>query len=533
MKLTILETSDVHGYLYPTDYQKKEQELPLGLFKAAAVIKKEKEKNEEPVVLIENGDFIQGSPLSHYVVKEKQEAEYLMAALNEMEYDAGIIGNHEFNYGMDYLKTAVHAAQHPVLAANLLNQDGEPYFGPGYTIVEKAGIKIAILGLVTQYIPHWEHPDNYKGVIFQSAVDCAKEYVARLRKEVDVVIVSYHGGFEADLETGEQTELTGENEGYRLLEEVPGIDVLLTGHQHRRIATIHNGVPIVQPGQKGEYVGKITLWLEKGEDGAVVTDKLAELLPTAEVEADKELSERFLFLHQSVEHWLDQKIGTVAGNMEITDPEEVRLTEHPYIEFVNRVQMHYAQCDISGTALFSDAVKGFKSEVTLRDVVTNYIYPNTLAVVQLTGAELKSVLERNAEYFTVNEDGKVVVSPDYLAPKMKKYNYDMYEGVEYTIDASKPHGKRIVELRHKGKEVQPEETFEVVMNQYRAIGGGEFDMLKGKDILREVTIPMTELIADYIQTRKVLPAAVNHNFKVVNGENMKVAESASVEVEIG
>src|SRR5699024_298785 len=213
----------------------------------------------------------------YYIVKEKGTAEQLMQALDELAIDAATIGNHEFNYGMPYLLSAIQSAKHPVLAANVLNEAGEPAFGNGYTILEREGVKIAVLGLVTQYIPHWEHPENYRGLTFQSAVECAKEYVPKLRNEADVVIVSYHGGFERDLETGEPTEiLKGENEGYQILEEVPGIDVLLTGHQHRQIAEVWNGIPVVQPGHKGEKIGKVTLTIEKTNEGVQITNPTAE-----------------------------------------------------------------------------------------------------------------------------------------------------------------------------------------------------------------------------------------------------------------
>src|SRR5690554_5791946 len=126
MKLTIFETSDVHGYLFPTDYQSRKQEAEFGLFKLATLLKEERKKAEGPTLTIENGDFIQGSPYSYYIVKEKQDAKTLIEALNLLEVDAGVIGNHEFNYGVDYLNTAISAAQYPILCANILNTSGEP-----------------------------------------------------------------------------------------------------------------------------------------------------------------------------------------------------------------------------------------------------------------------------------------------------------------------------------------------------------------------------------------------------------------------
>lgn len=522
MKLTIFETSDVHGYLFPTNYQERGQDLPFGLFKLARKLKSEMKKCAGPHLLIENGDFIQGSPLSYYVLKEKGQANQLMNALNALPFDAGMIGNHEFNYGLDYLQSAVDAVDHPVLSANTLNKKGEPAFGEPYHIVEKEGVRIAILGLTTQYIPHWEHPENYEGLHFESAVETAKKYVPELKEKADLVVVSYHGGFERDLETGEETEIqTGENEGYALLHEVEGIDVLLTGHQHRELALVSNGVPIVMPGHKGAKLGKITLELEETANGYEVKQAIPELLSITEKdEVDEELAEAFVALNEEVEDWLDQLIGKVSGDMTIQDVEHARIEEHPYIEFIQKVQMYYTNCDISGTALFNNNSTGFGEEVTMRDVVTNYIYPNTLAVLQVTGSDLKAAIEQSAEYFVINEENEIAVNPEYLYPKPQMYNYDMYEGIEYTIDVAQPVGKRVTDFRYKGKDIQPDDTLEVVINQYRAVGGGDYAMFDASKIVREVTIPMNELIGDYFKEKGTVEATVNQNFKVINSNKI-------------
>jgi 2',3'-cyclic-nucleotide 2'-phosphodiesterase/3'-nucleotidase len=517
MKLTIFETSDIHGYLYPTNYQKRGQDLSFGLFKIAEKLKKEQATLTGPSIVIENGDFIQGSPLSYYVLKEKGTAKPLIDALNELPIDAGMVGNHEFNYGLDYLWTAIKAANYPVLSANTLNEENQPAFGEPYIIIEKEGIKVAILGLTTQYIPHWEHPENYQGLHFKSAVDTAKKYVPQLREKADIVIVSYHGGFEKDLDTGEETEIqTGENEGYALLHEVEGIDVLLTGHQHREIAQVINGVPVVMPGQKGTMLGKVTLDLEKVDGNVKVTEAKAELLPiTSEDEVEASLEQSFKVLNDEVEDWLDQPMGKVSGDMTIQDVEKARIEEHPYIEFIQKVQMYYTDCDISGTALFNNESTGFKNEVTMRDVVTNYIYPNTLAVLKVTGADLKAAIEQSAEYFVLNEKNEITVNPDFIYPKPQMYNYDMYEGVDYIIDVAQPFGERVTHFQYKGKDIDPEDTLEIVINQYRAVGGGDYAMFDASKIVREVTIPMNELIGDYFKEHGTVEAKVNHNFKVI------------------
>lgn len=514
MELTILTTSDIHGYLYPTNYINDTEEVDVGLFKIATVFKEELQTAKGPVLLIENGDFIQGSPMSQYVKEKLNTPEILLSALNELNYDLGILGNHEFNYGTQYLKKAIKAAKHPILSANILKEDGDYFADAPVKIIEKGHLKIGVLGLTTQYIPNWEHPSHIQGLSFSSAVEVASEWVPKLREQVDVVVVAYHGGFEADLVTGEATETdTGENEGSRLLKEVSGIDVLITGHQHREIATTIESVPVVQPGLHGEKIGKIVLTLNENNE---IVDRKAELLSVESVPADKNLMEKYSSLQNSVNKWLDEGIGYTKGNMKIEDADKVRLREHPYIEFVNRVQLFYSEADISCTALFSNDGPGYGEEITIRDVILNYPYPNTLAVIKITGKELKEALEQSANYFILDDNQEITINPTFKDPKPKHYNYDMYEGIDYIIDVSKPFGERITKLEFKGQPVQPQDEFELVTNQYRAVGGGNFKMFEGKEFVREIDQSMNDLITKFIQEEGVIPSDINHNFKVIH-----------------
>lgn len=513
MKLTFFETSDIHGYISPTNYAGG-QDLAIGAAKVATKLNELRAEAEGPVITIENGDFIQGSPLSYYVAKNQQWLTDFTNVINAMSYDVQVLGNHEFNYGLDYLKKAIASYQAPVLAANILNAEGQPYFGKGYTIIEKEGIRIAVLGLVTQYIPHWEQPAFIQGMHFESAVATAKKLIPELRELADLVIVSYHGGFERSLEDGQATEqLTGENEGYQLLHEVTGIDALFTGHQHREIATVIHGVPVVQPGYRGSHIGAIELTIEKETGAVVVTAASATLHSVTDVEPDPQILSTIAALETELESWLDQPLGRVNGSMEIQDPMLARLVEHPYIEFINQVQLSASGAEISGTALFNNEGKGFNETITMRDIITNYIYPNTLAVVKINGAELREALEQTAGYLAVEKD-QIVFNPAFIKPKPQYYNYDMYEGIDYTIDVSQPIGQRITRLLFQNQAIKPDQVFEVVINQYRAVGGGNYAMFSAEKIVREIQIDMTELIADYLRDHPVIEATTNGNFQV-------------------
>ncbi|MDT2806674.1 bifunctional metallophosphatase/5'-nucleotidase [Vagococcus lutrae] len=512
VRLTILSTSDLHGYLYPTDFREQHQSLPFGAFKVKERMNQLAQEVGSALIKIDNGDFLQGSPLSYYVAKEKS-TPIMADVMNDMGYDAGVLGNHEFNYGLSYLKENLARLDYPVLCANILDETGAPLTGHAYHIIEREGVKIAILGLTTSYIPHWEQPSTIKGLEFLPVVETAQKYIPELKKQADIVVVSYHGGFERDLETGEPTEmLTGENEGYELLHHVPGIDVLLTGHQHRELTFETDTCVGTQPGDKGRFMGCVTLEIE--DTTRQVLSRSAELLTPSE-QVDETLSQTYLPLLEEVNKWLDQEIGEVDGTMWIEDPMAVRAKGHPYIEFINQVQMDATGTDISGTALFDNNGKGFGASITMRDIVTNYIYPNTLAVVRITGADLKAALERSAGYFAINHDGTLTVSPAFLEPKTQHFNYDMYAGISYTLDIRQPVGQRVTALTYAGKPVTDDQILEVAMNQYRAVGGGDYTMFGADKIVKEVTVDMTELIADFLKKHPKLTPITEHTFDVI------------------
>ncbi|WP_179395351.1 bifunctional metallophosphatase/5'-nucleotidase [Lacticaseibacillus absianus] len=514
MQLTLLSTSDTHGFVTPTNYVKRDQDLPFSLSKAKTTIDQLKAAAPGPVLTIENGDFLQGSPLAYYAARVKAQPDLATAAYATVGYDAGIIGNHEFNYGRDYLAAALATLPYPILCANILDGD-RPAFGQPYQLFERDGVTIAVLGLTTDYIPHWEGPSNIAGLTFASVVETAKAWVPRLRALADVVVIAYHGGFERDLATGAPTEaLTGENVGFALT-AIDGVDALITGHQHRELAGIVNGVPVTQPGYRGANVGQICLTLDRTASGVHVAAASAALVPTGAAVAAPAVITAVSATSAAVEDWLDAPLGQVVGDMRIADPFAARVVEHPYIEFINRVQMAATGTDIAGTALFNNEGRGFGTQITMRDVVTNYIYPNTLAVMALSGADLRAALEQDATYFSLNDQGHLIVTPRFAEPKPQHYNYDMYQGIDYTLDITQPVGQRVRKLQYHGRPVAPTDRLEVTVNQYRAAGGGNFAMFDPSKVIRENQKDMTELIADYLRAQPVLSATVDHNFQVL------------------
>lgn len=517
---TIVVTSDVHGHIYPTDYRSSEEQQ-LGLAKMAALIQQERQKDPH-LIYIDNGDLIQGTPLASYaVVNYRDQMHPAIASLNALGCDAAVIGNHEFNYGLDVLYKAVQDSHFPWLSAGIVESDTQqPAFGKPYTIKWiDSQIKVAILGVTTHYIPNWESEEHIKGLSFCDGLDTVKKWAAFIREQEapDLLITAYHGGFERDLVSGEPVErLTGENQGYAMCTEVEGIDILITGHQHRLLTGEVNGVSIVQPGVNGQALAKITVrWIE--DNGRWIIDsKDTELLfPDSNTEAEPDILGIAHTLEQETQAWLEQPIGKVKGDMTIRDPFECKLEAHPFMTFVHDVQMDAAGAQISNAALLSEKATGFQSTITMREVLTNFIYPNTLTVLRLQGRDIRAALERSAGYFQLNEAGELGVHPSYLTPKAQHYNYDMWGGIEYELNISMPYGHRVTQLTCAGKPFDDEGIYDVVMNNYRAGGGGDYEMYRGKPIVREVGMDMAELAVHYIRKHGTITAQNKPNWRVV------------------
>lgn len=522
MTIAVLATSDIHGHLFPTNYRTQD-ERNLGLGKLASLIREERHIHPD-LLLIDNGDLIQGSPLASYAVKRGIDIHPMISALNELGYDAAVPGNHEFNYGMETLGQAVRDSRFPWLSAGIRLQDSrEPALGKPYLIKHIGGIRVAVLGVTTHYIPCWESPSHIQGLEFHDALETVKEWVPRIRVEEqpDVMIVAYHGGFERDIETGEPAEnITGENQAYAMCAEVDGIDVLITGHQHRLLAGQVHGVTVVQPGFNGQAIGKLSLDLTREQERWIIAEKRAELLrPETGTTADTVLLASSRDIEGRTQAWLDEPIGRVEGDMSMNDPMACRLAEHPFIEFIHRVQMEYAGVNVSCTALLSEDSKGFGEIITRRDILTNFMYPNTLVVLRLTGRDIRDALEQTACYFTVGPGGTPAVNPAYVKPKAQHYNYDMWEGIEYTINLAEPPGYRVSRLKYNGADLPGEMELDVVMNSYRARGGGDYSMFQGKEVIREILIDSAELVERYISERGNIASACNHNWEIVIERN--------------
>jgi 2',3'-cyclic-nucleotide 2'-phosphodiesterase / 3'-nucleotidase len=408
VQITILGTTDLHGNINPIDYYTDKADN-RGLAKVATLIKRV--RNEQPnTLLIDSGDTIQGSPLeSFHSRKNNVRTDPMMLVMNSLNYDAMAVGNHEYNFGLKVLEKARSEAKFPWLSANTYEKGTERTHYKPYIVKDVAGVKLGILGLTTPGVPYWDNPPNYAGLEFRNPVPEARKWVQTLRSQekVDVVIVSMHMGLGEDLRTGELNtgQIPHENEAVTIAKEVPGIDVIFMGHTHREVPSLYiNGVLLTQANHWGRHLARADLYLQKESSGWRVYAKSARTIPADDrVEPDPAVVQLAEPYDRQTQEWLAR---VIAQSPEELTAEEARFRDTAILDLVQKVQLEAGKADVSMVASFNQNARIAKGPVSVRDVTELYVYENTLAVLEITGQQLKDALEHSAKYYKTYEPGK-------------------------------------------------------------------------------------------------------------------------------
>ena len=474
-KLTIYFTSDTHGYLYPNNFADK-QPRSMGLLSMRF-------PKDENTLVIDGGDTIQGSPLTYYCKQNGLELP-IAAAMNDRGYDYFTLGNHDFNNGRAYLRRHLEAMQGKCLCANVKDEAGELPILPCAVHTLGNGTRVGLVGIVTDWVKVWEKPENLAGFSITDPFEAAKRAIASL--ECDVLVGIYHGGIEKSLPDGRLLSHTNENIACRICEELP-FDLLLTGHQHLAVANQEwSGTHIVQaPCNSAAYVK-----VEMEEDGCFHSELIAPPDSAQLTSAEEELWHR-------LNAWLDTPIGRFSRAIWPGKKLDMAMHGSPIADFFNRVQLWASGAEIS-CACLGNELRGFDSQVSVRDVVASYVYSNTLVVLEVTGEILKKALEQCARYFAVDESGAVSIADAFMQPKEAHYNFDYFSGIEYIYNLGMPEGSRVTSITRSGKPVGMEEKFKLVMCDYRATGSGDFDFYKECRRVKEIQTEVSELILNYI-----------------------------------
>ncbi|HYK22066.1 MAG TPA: bifunctional UDP-sugar hydrolase/5'-nucleotidase, partial [Pyrinomonadaceae bacterium] len=475
-------------------------------------------RKEQPnVLLLDSGDTIQGTPLeSFHNRKNDQPPDPMMLAMNSLHYDAMTVGNHEYNFGLKVLEKARKEAQFPWLSANTYDVGTKkPHYKP-YIVKEVAGVKIGVLGLTTPGIPNWDNPPNYAGLEFHEPVSEARKWVEILREQekVDVVVIAMHMGLGEDLRTGEVSpgQVPHENEAISIAKEVPGVDVILMGHTHREVSSVYiNGVLLTQANFWGRHLARADLYLQKTGTGWRMYAKSARTIAADDrVEPDADVVKIAEPYDRETQGWLSRVIG--QSSQEVT-AREARFRDTAILDLIQKVQLEAGKADVSMVASFNSEARIAKGPVSVRDIAGLYVYENTLAVLEVTGQQLKDALEHSAKYFKTFVPGKP--ASDLVDEKIPAYNFDIAEGVTYDLDISKPVGQRIQNLRFHSQPLAPSKKLRLATNNYRVNGGGGYTMYKDAPVVYRSSEEIRELIIDWVERNKTIPTTPNNNWRIV------------------
>lgn len=486
--LKIYFTSDMHGYVYPTDYRDNKKK-PIGMLNVINCFNK-----DENTIIIDGGDTIQGSPFTTYFSMCGFEEHIISYVINEGQYDFVTFGNHDFNYGYYYLERYINGLNAKCISCNIKDKTNGINIMP-YAIKELGNkLKVGIIGFTTDFINVWEQPYNIENFIIEDVLSCVRRTYNEIKDKVDILIGVYHGGFEKDLDSNKILTNTKENIGCKICDEFD-FDILLTGHQHMPIEGKKiNNTFIVQTPPNGEGYIEINLKYE---------NKITEInssLKVPPINPNKRKAGQLYIFEKVVQEWLDSEIGHLDIELNPSSHLEMALNGSNLANFINSVQLEKSGADISCTS-FANSIKGFNKDVTVRDVVSTYVYPNTLVVLEVTGEILKKALLRSAEYF--NYDGKnVSISDKFLKPKVEHYNYDYFSGIEYGFNLNENAPNELDYVKFNGADVKDEDKLTLVMNNYRATGTGEYEFYKTCKVVKEIQIEMTDIIIEYFENHK-------------------------------
>lgn len=556
VNLRVVGTTDVHGFLTDFDYYKDAPTEKFGFTRAANLIKQARLEVKNSV-LVDNGDLIQGNPISDYqaaVGSKEGKPEPSIMALNAMNYDVGTLGNHEFNYGLDYLDVAIKQAKFPIINANIVKAGTDepafqPYFIQEKAVVDEDGVKhtlkVGYIGFVPPQVMVWDKANLDGKVEARDIVKTAEKYVPIVKKAgADVIVALAHTG-----PSDEPYKEGAENSAFYLA-DVKGIDAIIFGHSHRLFpnkefakspnADIEKGtmkgVPEAMAGYWANNISVVDLTLAKRDGKWLVVDGKAAIRPiydnekkAATTENHPEIEALLKPVHEATRQFVSQPIGKATDNMYSY---LALVQDDPTIQIVNAAQKAYvenavkARPELQGLPILSAGApfkaggrkndpSGYtevdKGELTFRNAADLYLYPNTLVVVKVTGEQLKEWLECSAGMFKQ-------IDPTSDKPQglldwegFRTYNYDVIDGVEYQFDITQPprydgecklineKAHRVVNLTYQGKPVDPKAEFLIATNNYRAYGN-KFPGTGDKHIAFASPDENRQVLANYISS---------------------------------
>lgn len=493
--LKLIETSDVHGSFFPYDFINRKPKAG-SLARVATYVNQLRSQHGENVILLDNGDILQGQPVNYYSnYVDTTSANIAAQVVNYLRYDAQTIGNHDVETGHRVYDKWVSATHCPILGANVIDtKTNKPYLKP-YTILKRGGARIAIIGLLTPAIPNWLGENLWSGLRFEEMVSSARQWmrVVKEQEKADIVIGLFHSGKDGGITTPHYKE----DASLAVAREVPGFDVVFFGHDHTRYAdaiTNSEGKRVVclDPANNAMSVAQADLRLVKKKGRWCVKESQWKLVDVADLPVDNDFVDHFSAFNETVKAYADRVIGTFENTISTRDS---YFGNSAFNDLILNLELSITKADVAFNAPVSFDVAIKKGPVRVADMFNLYKYENQLFVMRLTGKEIRKALEMSYDLW-VNTmtspddhllllDSKTRGDQQRLGFKNFSFNFDSAAGIDYEVDVTKPNGQKVKVLRmSNGEPFDENKYYKVAVNSYRANGGGEL-LTRGAGIAKD------------------------------------------------
>lgn len=532
VKLKLIETSDIHGNFFPYNFI-TQQDWKGSFARVHSYAQQERQTYGDNLLLMDNGDILQGQPSAYYYNFMDTVSTHITAAMmNYMGFVVGNMGNHDVEAGHAVYDRWISQCQFPVLGANIVQvSDEQPYLKP-YEIIEREGIKIAVLGMITPAIPTWLPETLWKGLYFADMEQTARKWmpIIQEKEKPDIIIGLFHAGKEARTVAGKYRE----DASAEIAERIPGFDIIMMGHDHRRfcgkIANAQgDSVLLINPANNGRTVGDVEITLTLDGDKVIRKSIQGKLADMDKLEPSPDFMKQFTPQYQAVEAFVSEKVGTFT---ETISTRPAYFGPSAFIDFIHSLQLDLTGADISfATPLSFDAVIK-EGDIHISDMFNLYKYENMLYTMELTGKEIKGFLEESYAIWTnqmKSADDHVLLLTErkdgngytFTNPS---FNFDSAAGIIYTVDVTKPAGQKVsIQSLANGEPFDLNRTYRVALNSYRGNGGGEL-LTKGagipQDQLKDRIISATEkdlryYMIQYIREKKTLSPQPLNQWKMI------------------
>ena len=515
--LRLIETSDVHGAFFPYNYTER-RPMQGTMARVSTYLKRQRKSYGDRIILLDNGDILQGQPTCYYTNYIKTDAPNIAAeVINYLQYDAQNFGNHDVETGHAVYDKWVSEMKCPVLGANIVDTNtGKPYVKP-YTIIEREGVRVAILGMLTPAIPNWLHESLWTGLRFEEMIQSARHWVKVLkeREKADVIVGLFHSGWEGGITTPDYDE----DVSRKIAETVEGFDVIFFGHDHTERNTTVNGVLCLDPSCNAVKVAQATITLkinnEKPDSKSIeVVSKKGEIVDITGESIDQHFMAHFQSQTDAIRQFVERQLGTFVSPMRSRD---CFFGPAPFTDLIHLLQLEHTHADVSFNAPLAFNTDISAGPIYMSDMFKLYRFENKIYVLRMTGEEIRKHLEMSYDLWTNSmqhaDDHIMLLAPkapgDNQREGFKNYtfNFDSAAGIDYVVDVTKPKGQKVNILRFSdGRPFDEKAWYKVAMNSYRGNGGGEL-LTRGAgiplDSINNRIIYMSERDQRYYLTQKI------------------------------